>query len=111
MNPIQLIQAVVAFELQVQVSDMISKSRKAEFVYARQLAIWLSRRIHGATQDDIAIYFRMEGASSVWHAEHAIDDRRTVDRNCDNDLKRLRVHLQPILAFCGASVPSVPSVS
>jgi chromosomal replication initiation ATPase DnaA len=101
MNPIQLIQAVVGFELQVQVSDMISKSRRAEFVYARQVAIWLARRVHGTTGGDLSVYFQMD-TSSIWHAEHALEDRRTVDRRCADDIKRLTAHLEPILAFHSA---------
>jgi chromosomal replication initiator protein len=66
--------AMVAKELNVKTSEIISKSRSRNIVYARRIAIYLSRELTSNTTPQLAQLFGLKDHSAVSHTMKKINE-------------------------------------
>jgi len=66
--------AMVAKELNVKTSEIISKSRSRNIVYARRVAIYLSRELTSNTTPQLAQLFGLKDHSAVSHTMKKINE-------------------------------------
>ncbi len=71
---IDLIMETVAKELNVKTSEIRSKSRNSNIVYARRIAIYLSRSLTPNSMPQLAQYFGMEDHTAVSHTMKKIQE-------------------------------------
>ena len=68
------ITKLVAKELNVKPSDIKSKSRSKNIVYARRIAIYISRELTKNTMPQLAQYFGMKDHTAISHMLRKIND-------------------------------------
>ena len=83
---LDLIAKVTSQHYKVPVVDMKSKSRNKDITRARHVAIYLSRKILGSTQHQIAKFYGNRDHSSVIHATRTITKKLKTDRELSKDL-------------------------
>lgn len=71
---IDLIMDIVAKELNVKTSEIRSKSRNSNIVYARRIAIYLSRSLTPNSMPQLAQYFGMKDHTAVSHTMKKIQE-------------------------------------
>ncbi|MCK9371981.1 MAG: chromosomal replication initiator protein DnaA [Sulfuricurvum sp.] len=71
---IDLIMDTVAKELNVKTSEIRSKSRNSNIVYARRIAIYLSRSLTPNSMPQLAQYFGMKDHTAVSHTMKKIQE-------------------------------------
>jgi len=71
---IDLIMETVANELNVKVSEIRSKSRNSNIVYARRIAIYLARTLTPNSMPQLAQYFGMKDHTAVSHTMKKINE-------------------------------------
>jgi chromosomal replication initiator protein len=71
---IDLIMETVAKELNVKVSEIRSKSRNSNIVYARRIAIYLARTLTPNSMPQLAQYFGMKDHTAVSHTMKKINE-------------------------------------
>jgi chromosomal replication initiator protein len=71
---IDLIMETVAKELNVKTSEIRSKSRNSNIVYARRIAIYLSRSLTPNSMPQLAQYFGMKDHTAVSHTMKKIQE-------------------------------------
>lgn len=69
-----LIMEIVSKELNVKMSEMRSKSRNSNIVYARRIAIYLSRNLTPNSMPQLAQYFGMKDHTAVSHTMKKINE-------------------------------------
>lgn len=69
-----LIMEIVSKELNVKTSEMRSKSRNSNIVYARRIAIYLSRNLTPNSMPQLAQYFGMKDHTAVSHTMKKINE-------------------------------------
>lgn len=69
-----LIMDIVSKELNVKTSEMRSKSRNSNIVYARRIAIYLSRNLTPNSMPQLAQYFGMKDHTAVSHTMKKINE-------------------------------------
>ncbi len=73
--------ATVAKELNVKTSEIISKSRSRNIVYARRVAIYLSRELTSNTTPQLAQLFGLKDHSAVSHTMKKINELIKTDED------------------------------
>lgn len=86
---VQRIQRVTAEHFNISLSDMVSPSRSRSINYARQIAMYLCRKLMKLSFEEIGRYFGGRNHATVIHAVKRIEQ----DENKDNDSSN---HLQTI---------------
>jgi chromosomal replication initiator protein len=71
---IELIMDTVAKELNIKSSEIRSKSRNTNIVYARRIAIYLSRNLTHNSMPQLAQYFGMKDHTAVSHTMKKINE-------------------------------------
>ncbi len=71
---IDLIMEIVAKELNIKPSEIRSKSRNSNIVYARRIAIYLSRSLTPNSMPQLAQYFGMKDHTAVSHTMKKIQE-------------------------------------
>ena len=71
---IDLIMDIVAKELNIKPSEIRSKSRNSNIVYARRIAIYLSRSLTPNSMPQLAQYFGMKDHTAVSHTMKKIQE-------------------------------------
>ena len=69
-----LIMEIVSKELNVKTSEIRSKSRNSNIVYARRIAIYLSRNLTPNSMPQLAQYFGMKDHTAVSHTMKKINE-------------------------------------
>ena len=69
-----LIMEIVSKELNIKTSEMRSKSRNSNIVYARRIAIYLSRNLTPNSMPQLAQYFGMKDHTAVSHTMKKINE-------------------------------------
>ncbi|HEX5622886.1 MAG TPA: chromosomal replication initiator protein DnaA [Sulfuricurvum sp.] len=69
-----LIMEIVSKELNVKASEIRSKSRNSNIVYARRIAIYLSRNLTPNSMPQLAHYFGMKDHTAVSHTMKKINE-------------------------------------
>lgn len=70
----------VALFFKIPLADLKSKSRSKEIAHARHIAMYLSRKIIRATQQEIGFYFGGRDHTSVIHASQKIHEQIESDK-------------------------------
>lgn len=78
---IDLIMDIVAKELNVKPSEIRSKSRNSNIVYARRIAIYLSRSLTPNSMPQLAQYFGMKDHTAVSHTMKKIQELMKSDED------------------------------
>lgn len=77
---LESIAKIVSGYYKITLADMKSKSRNKDITRARHVAIYLSRKIVAATQQEVAKFYGGRDHSTVIHAVNSITDKLKTDR-------------------------------
>jgi chromosomal replication initiator protein len=86
---IETVQKVVADHFKLKVSDLKSKKRQRAFAYPRQIAMYLARKLIGASFPEIGEKFGGKDHTTVIHNVRKIED--CLDRDLD-----LKAHIESL---------------
>lgn len=86
---IELIQKHVAEHYDIRLADMTSRRRPANIAFARQVAMFLSRRMTRSSLVEIGEAFGGRDHGTVIHATKTIEDRMQSDRMIRDAVERL----------------------
>jgi len=81
MNKVNQIIAFISQETGVSVNDILSRSRKANIVRARQLSMWLCRLTTEISQQQIAYTHGCERHATVIWAFNQVEDERSISQS------------------------------
>lgn len=90
---LESIAKVVSAHYRITLADMKSKSRNKDITRARHVAIYLSRKIVAATQQEVAKFYGNRDHSTVIHAVNSITDKLKTDR----ELSRSIIDIEALL--------------
>ncbi len=90
---VQRIQGAVADELGVSLDALLSPNRSAPVVRARQIAMYLSRRLTDLSMPAIATAFKRRDHTTVLHAVRRVEAKRTEDAHLNRALEQLTATL------------------
>ncbi len=83
---LEQIAKTTASYFKIHVADLKSKARQKEIANARFIAMYLSRKILNATQQEIGRFYGDRDHSSVVHAEKVVIKRMATDLNTSKDV-------------------------
>ncbi len=86
---IEQIRQVVAEHYSISVAELCSASRRADIVWPRQVAIFLSREHSGASLSKIAAAFGGRGHSTAMNSCRRVSERVSADPEARDDLRVL----------------------
>lgn len=79
----------VALFFKIPLADLKSKSRSKEIAHARHIAMYLSRKIIRATQQEIGFYFGGRDHTSVIHASQKIHEQVESDKELSKTIDQI----------------------
>ncbi|NEN75260.1 chromosomal replication initiator protein DnaA [Pelistega sp. NLN82] len=91
---VENIQKTVADFYKIRVADMYSKTRKANIVRARHIAMYLAKELTRKSLPDLGEAFGGRDHSTVHHAVEKITEHRANDRELNHDLHVLEQTLK-----------------
>jgi chromosomal replication initiator protein len=83
---LDIVAKATSLHFKIPVPDLKSKARTKDIVNARFVAMYLSRKIVNATQEEIGKFYGGRDHSSVVHAERTIKDKILTDVSLSRDL-------------------------
>jgi len=83
---LEIIAKTTASYFKIHVADLKSKARQKDIANARFIAMYLSRKILNATQQEIGKFYGSRDHSSVVHAEKVVAKRMATDINTSKDV-------------------------
>jgi chromosomal replication initiator protein len=83
---LDIVAKATSAHFKIPVPDLKSKARTKDIVNARFIAMYLSRKIVNATQEEIGRFYGGRDHSSVVHAERTIKDKMNSDVSLSRDL-------------------------
>ncbi len=86
---IEYISKVVCETLDVDLSQLKSKSRKREFVLARQITMYLSKKMTDMSLKEIGIFFGGKDHSTVIYSCNTIQDSMDVDKKMNSTIEEI----------------------
>ena len=86
---IDAIQKVVADEFRLRISDLKARSNTKKMVYPRQVAMFLSRELAGASLPEIGRAFGNKHHTTVLHSVDKIRDQKKVDKDLNRLINKL----------------------
>jgi chromosomal replication initiator protein len=87
---IDTIQDIVADYFELTVADLKSKSRKKEFVYPRQVAMYFAKELTPLALKSIGYHFGGRDHSTVIHAIQIVNDLMKEDDSVKDTIQRIR---------------------
>ncbi|EQC50020.1 chromosomal replication initiator protein DnaA [Bacteriovorax sp. BSW11_IV] len=90
---LEQIGKITAQHFKIHLADLKSKSRTKDIAHARFIAMYLSRKILNATQEEIGIFYGGRDHSSVVHAEKTIVKRLETDMSLSKDVIAIETKL------------------
>jgi chromosomal replication initiator protein len=87
------IAKAVSSHYKITLADMKSKSRNKDITRARHVAIYLSRKIISATQQEIAKFYGNRDHSTVIHAVNSITEKLKNDRDLSKSIIDIESHI------------------
>jgi len=93
--PIEAIQKAVASHFNLRVSDLKAKKKTKQIVLARQIAIYLSRKLSKLSLIEIGERFGGKDHSTVLHAINKIQDHLQSDQQVASIIQRIKTRLKP----------------
>ena len=91
----EFIIEVVADHFNLTPLDIISQRRNKEIVYPRQIAMYLARELTESSLPKIGKEFGGKDHTTVLHAIDKIEKQLAEDDNLQDDIRNLRMELQP----------------
>lgn len=88
------IQKAVCEYYNISLNNLLSKSRKAEYVLPRQIAMYLVREIKNESYPKIGQEFGNRDHSTVMHSIQKIENLRIIDNQVDEVIKTLMDRLE-----------------
>ena len=92
---IDLIQKKVAAYYNIRQSDIVGKKRVKQIVFPRQIAMYLARELTESSLPKIGKEFGGKDHTTVLHAIDKIEKQLAEDDNLQDDIRNLRMELQP----------------
>ncbi len=92
---IDLIQKKVAAYYNIRRSDIVGKKRVKQIVFPRQIAMYLARELTESSLPKIGKEFGGKDHTTVLHAIDKIEKQLAEDDNLQDDIRNLRMELQP----------------
>ena len=92
---IDLIQKKVAAYYNIRQSDIVGKKRVKQIVFPRQIAMYLARELTESSLPKIGKEFGGKDHTTVLHAIDKIENQLAEDDNLQDDIRNLRMELQP----------------
>jgi chromosomal replication initiator protein len=89
------IQKEVAEYYNISLETLLSKSRKANHVLPRQIAMYLTRELLAASYPKIGSDFGGKDHTTVMHSIQKIEKLRIIDNQVEEDIKTLLKRLKP----------------
>ena len=90
-NKIQNVMSVVADYYSVTVNDLISKKRTRNFLFPRQVAMYLIKNTYDLPYKRIGEYFNNRDHSTVMHSVEKISNDMQIDKNVKIDVEKLKI--------------------
>jgi chromosomal replication initiator protein len=91
---IETITKIVCSYLNITEDKLRDKSRKKEIVFARQIAMYLSKELTKSSLKSIGLQFGGRDHSTVIHAHNTIDGTMSKDPSIQNLVKTLRTQIE-----------------
>ncbi len=91
--PIESIQKAVASHFNLKVSDLKAKRKTKQIVLARQIAIYLSRRLTKSSLVEIGERFGGKDHSTILHAINKIKEQMQIDQKIVQIIQRIESRL------------------
>ncbi|ADY72663.1 Chromosomal replication initiator protein dnaA [Desulfurobacterium thermolithotrophum DSM 11699] len=92
--PIEKIKKVVCEEFKIEMKQMEGTSRKKQIALARQIAMYLARKLGNFSYSKIASAFNRDDHTTVIHAVHKIEEMRKKNPNLNQIIMELEVRLE-----------------
>lgn len=90
-NKIQNILSTVSEYYRISTSDLISKKRTSQYVFPRQVAMYLIKTIYDLPYKKIGTFFNNRDHSTVMHSVEKIRNEIEMDVDVKNDVEKLKV--------------------
>ncbi len=90
-DKINRVMSVVAEYYKISVSDLISKKRTRNYLYPRQMAMYLVKHLYDVPFKRIGDYFNGRDHSTVMHSVEKIYNDQTIDSNVKIDVEKLSI--------------------
>lgn len=90
-NKINNILSVVSDYYRISTSDLISKKRTTNYVFPRQVAMYLIKTMYDLPYKKIGTYFNNRDHSTVMHSVEKISNEMEMDINVKKDVDKLRI--------------------
>ncbi len=90
---VEMIQKKVVDFYNLRVSDMVSRRRPNNIAFPRQIAMYLSRQLTGATLKEIGEAFGGRDHGTVLYACESVEDRMEQDASIRSNVEYLRTQL------------------
>jgi chromosomal replication initiator protein len=90
-NKINDILSLVSEYYRISTSDLISKKRTANYVFPRQVAMYLIKTLYDLPYKKIGTFFNNKDHSTVMHSVEKITNEIEMDANVKNDVEKLKV--------------------
>ena len=85
----EFVQKIIAERYSVSVSDILGKRRTQNIAFARQVAMYLTRKLTPCSFPEIGAFFGGRDHSTVIHAVKVIEERAQKDQAFKKDLELL----------------------
>ncbi len=90
----EVIQEIISEYYKVKVEDLHSKKRTKEIAFPRQIAMYLSRKLAGASLPQVGQFFGGRDHTTVIHAYDKVDAERAADKSFDDTVANLIERIQ-----------------
>ena len=89
-DKIRNLLSIVSDYYNITTSDLISKKRSRQYLYPRQVAMYLIKDLHDLPYKRIGSYFSGRDHSTVMHSVEKIDNDLQMDRDVHLDIEKLK---------------------
>jgi len=93
--PIESIQKAVASHFSLRVSDLKAKKKTKQIVLARQIAMYLSRKLSKLSLIEIGERFGGKDHSTVLHGINKIENQVQSDQHVAGIIQKIKIRLKP----------------
>ncbi len=90
-NKIQNVLSVVADYYNITVNDLVSKKRTRNFLFPRQVSMYLIKQTYDLPYKKIGEYFNNRDHSTVMHSVEKISNDLQTDKNIKIDVEKLKI--------------------
>ena len=88
---IKNVMSIVSDYYRISTSDLVSKKRTSNYVFPRQVAMYLIKTIYDLPYKKIGSFFNNRDHSTVMHSVEKIRNEIEMDADVKNDVEKLKV--------------------